>query len=488
MKILLAASEAVPFCKTGGLADVVGTLAQKLGSAGHDVCLFLPKYREVHVPALQGGIAYPLAIPLGGETVSVSLRYTQWKSASVCFIDYPPFFDREGLYGAGGSDHPDNDRRFILFSRAILEGARVMGFKPDVFHLHDWQAALVAAYLKRHYQNDPFFSKAASLLTVHNIAYQGNFMLGSLTAAGFGMENFTPESFEYFGKFSFLKAGLVCSDLLSTVSPTYAREIQESPERGFGLEGLLKHRGGDLHGVINGIDLEVWNPVTDSNLKQNYSIKAFLKGKAACKADLQRLCGLEPRKGVPLFGVVSRFDHQKGLDIAIEALESRLESGKGCQLAVLGQGEAALTEAFRALARRHPESVYLHSGFDEPFAHKIYAGADLFLMPSRFEPCGLGHMIAMRYGTVPVASRTGGLADTVFEAAAPERPANGFLAAPGDAADLGRAIDRALAAYAQKVSWKEMTRAAMACDFSWNRSVEKYLELYRRPISTRGGA
>ena len=476
MKILLAASEAVPFCKTGGLADVVGALSRHLGLLGHEVLLFLPKYRAVEAAGLTDEPALPLAVPLGAGTVQASLRRAQRQPFSVCFIDHPPFFDREGLYVHGGRDYADNDARFILFCRGVLEGAKTLGFRPDVIHAHDWQAALIPAYLKRGYRRDPFFAGTASILTIHNMAYQGNFPEESLALAGFSAEDFVPEKFEYYGNFSFLKAGLACADALTTVSPTYAREIQESPERGFGMEGLLRARSADLHGVLNGIDLEIWSPETDEHLARRYGSGDFERGKAACKAALQRDCGLAASPETPVVGIISRLDYQKGLDLAIQALEPRL---KACQLVVLGSGDRMLQESFASLSRRHPGRVFFHSGFDDPFAHRLYAGADIFLMPSRFEPCGLGQMIAMRYGTVPVASRTGGLADTVFEDSAGNRRANGFLAEPGDALDLGRALDRALKARAQR-SWAGRARVAMGGDFSWTNSVGCYLELYRR--------
>lgn len=484
MKILIAASEAVPFCKTGGLADVVGTLSQKLGAMGHDVCLFLPKYQAVEAAVLQGGAARPVSIPLGSSRISASLRYMQWKSVSVCFIDYPPFFDREGLYGRDGQDHPDNDQRFILFSRGVLQGAKEIGFKPDVVHAHDWQAALIPAFLKKHYAGDPFFAQTSSVLTLHNMAYQGNFPKHSLGLAGFGPEDFTSDQLEYFGKFSFLKAGIVFSDFLTTVSPTYAREIRQSPQRGFGMEGLLRKRQDALFGILNAIDMDIWNPEHDTNLARGYSAGDFARGKAACKKALQAECRLPQKKGMPIIGIVSRLDYQKGLDIAISALEPRINR---CQLVVLGTGDASLQEAFAALARKRPESVYFQPGFDESFAHRVYAGCDIFLMPSRFEPCGLGQMIAMRYGGVPVATKTGGLADTVVETADEGIKPNGFLAAAGTADDIGLALERAFKVYGskEKSSWDRLVRGAMECRFSWEKSVGAYLNIYKRAVEAK---
>ena len=288
MKILVAAGEAVPFCKTGGLADVVGALTQRLGALGHDVCLFLPKYRSIRAASLEGGIAHPLKVPLAGATVDVGLSFLHRRGVSVYFVDYPLFFDREGLYGNAGKDHEDNDRRFALFSRAVLEGAKAIGFKPDVVHIHDWQTGLVAAHLKRHYQNDPHFAGTGCVFTIHNMAYQGNFPRPALEAAGFGAEDFSSDGLEYYGKVSYLKGGIVHADKLTTVSAAYAREIQESPDRGFGLEGLLRRRSKDISGILNGIDLEVWDPSRDAALPRRYSPKDAAAGKAACKEALQR--------------------------------------------------------------------------------------------------------------------------------------------------------------------------------------------------------
>lgn len=478
MKILVAASEAVPFCKTGGLADVVGALTQRLGGLGHDVCLFLPKYRAVRAASLEGGIAHPIKVPLAGGSVDVGLSFMHRRGVSVYFVDYPLYFDREGLYGNAGKDHEDNDRRFALFSRAVLEGAKAIGFKPDVIHVHDWQTGLVAAHLKRHYKNDPHFAGTGCVFTIHNMAYQGNFPPAALAAGGFGPEDWSSEGLEYYGQVSYLKGGIVHADKLTTVSASYAREIQESSDRGFGLEGLLSRRSKDLHGILNGIDLESWDPSRDASLTRRYSPADAAAGKAACKEALQRECGLEVRGDRPLIGVVSRLDFQKGLDIALSALEPRLDR---CQLVVLGTGDPALTEMLAALERRRVGSAHFHRSFDESFAHRVYAASDVFLMPSRFEPCGLGQMIAMRYGAVPVVSRTGGLNDTVFEEPRGGRPANGFLCRPGDGEDLARALDRAVAEFGSP-AWNARVRAGMAGDFSWDRSVERYLEIFREAV------
>ena len=344
-------------------------------------------------------------------------------------------------------------------------------------HAHDWQAGPVCAHLKRRYAKDPHFAKTGSVFTVHNMAYQGNFPRAALEVAGFGPEDWSADGLEYYGQVSYLKAGLAYADQITTVSPTYAKEIQGA-ERGFGFEGLLGRRVDRLTGILNGLDIEAWDPARDASLPRRYGAGDAAAGKAACRESLQRACGLEIRSDRPLIGVVSRLDYQKGLDLAIPAVEARLDRA---QFVALGTGDPALTEQLASLERRHPGKVHFHRQFDEPFAHRVYAASDLFLMPSRFEPCGLGQMIAMRYGAVPVAAQTGGLVDTVFEAPAPGRAANGFVCAPNDAADLGRALDRALEAR-PKPDWAARVAAAMAGDFSWERSVAAYLDVYRRAV------
>jgi starch synthase len=435
----------------------------------------------VEAAGLRQSLAEPLDIPLGGEKVRVGLRFRQWRSVSVCFIDHPPYFDRDGIYGSEGKDHPDNDRRFALFSRGVLEGAKAVGFKPDVIHAHDWQTGLVPAYLARFGRDDPFYAQTASVFTIHNMAYQGNFPRESLAVAGFPAEDFTPDRLEYYGRVSYLKAGLLYADLLTTVSPTYAREIQQSSDRGFGFEGLLRRRAGDLHGVLNGLDLEYWNPEKDPHLGLPYSAKDWRAGKAAAKKALRAECALGRKGGLPLAAVVSRLDFQKGLDLAVQALEPRHER---CDVVVLGTGDPAIEELLSGYSRRRQESVSFHAGFDEAFAHRLYAAADLLVMPSRFEPCGLGQMIAMRYGALPVASRTGGLADTVFEDGAAGKPANGFLCEPGHAADRGRTLASASKTCGEP-SWGPRVEAAMGCDFSWDRSMAAYLGLYSRAQRAR---
>ncbi len=483
MNIIIAASEAVPFCKTGGLADVVGALAQVLARGGDNhVAVFLPRYRNIADAAFSlKALPGHFLIPVGHHDETASLSHVRWGNVDVYFIENSKYYDRSSLYRTKAGDYADNDDRFIFYSRAVLEGAKFIGFKPDIIHCNDWQSALIPAYLKTFYSSDAFYAGTATLLTIHNIAYQGVFPRETMLKAGFDWADFTPERLEYYGGINFLKGGLVFADTLTTVSPAYAKEIQSTAEFGMGLEGVLKSRSGDLFGVLNGIDTDVWNPETDSFLPTGYDCRTVAKGKAACKKSLQATCGLKESPRTLLAGVVSRLDPQKGLDIVLETMPEFL--GK-IQFVILGQGEPALQESFSAIAGKNPKRVFFKAGFDEALAHRIYGGCDVFLMPSRFEPCGLGQMIAMRYGALPVASRTGGLADTVFDNKDPKE-SNGFLLPPPTVESLARALKAAVSAFRRKSCWNLMVQNAMGGDYSWDRSAGIYRDLYRQISSNQ---
>ena len=476
MKILIAASEAFPFAKTGGLADVVGALSQVLSRTENvEVALFLPKYRNI------GGGAFSLKavggsflIPMSGRVETAAMSHVQWGRVSVYFIENRKYFDRPGMYRANFGDYEDNDERFIFFSRAVLEGAKFIGFKPDVIHCHDWQTGLVSAYLKTIYRIDSFFSKTATVFTINNIAYQGMFPKETLLKAGFSWADFTPDRLEFYGGVNFMKAGLVFSDILTTVSPTYAGEIQFKPDFGKGLEGVLRSRNGDLFGVLNGIDEEVWDPATDTFLERGYDFKTFQRGKTAAKIALQRELGFDENKDMILAGVVSRLDRQKGLDILAGIMPEYF--GK-IQFAVLGAGDPGLSEAFTNLAKAEPKKMFFETGFNDSLAHRIYAASDIFIMPSRFEPCGLSQMIAMRYGALPVVTRTGGLKDTVRYNGEP-KDSNGFAIDNADDGELRSVLGHIISLYGWRENWNTMVANAMKADFSWNRSSQEYLKLF----------
>ncbi len=480
MKIVMAASEAVPFSKTGGLADVAGALSQKIAELGNEVLLVSPKYQAISPHYTEKARKISLSVSLGARSFNGQLWVFEHKNVTVALVDFPEFFNRPGLYGEAGKDYKDNDLRFAFFAKSVLETSKTLQFKPAIIHAHDWQTGLISAFLKSP-RADDFFSDTKTVFTIHNLAYQGNFPPESVQTCGVDPLLFNSEGLEFYRQMSFMKSGLVFSDLLNTVSPTYAQEIQASSERGFGFEGLLSSRKLDLHGILNGLDTELWDPQKDPTLEKKYSSENYPEGKAAAKKEIFLRGNLSVPPKIPLIGIVSRLDRQKGLDIALEALKDNIEN---IALAVIGTGDPALEKAFSDFAQKFPRRVYFHSRFDEAFAHQIYAGSDIFLMPSRFEPCGLGQMIAMRYGSVPVASRTGGLADTVFESSGNKK--NGFLSEPGNVQDLKDALGRALKAYAEP-SWKELVLAGMNKDFSWEKSAKDYLKLYQLARNLNAG-
>jgi len=413
MKILFAASEGVPFCKTGGLADVVGSLPEALAARRHTVRLILPFYRQIrqHFPKIKF-IGRTTHVPIDGRIWPVQIWQANLRAnLRAYFADAPHFFDRPGIYGPHpGTSYPDNDKRYAFFSRAVLEIAKAVDFKPDIVHGHDWQAGLVMANLKWLYAKDPFFAKTSSIFTIHNLAYQGNFPAPSFHSTGLPPEAYDLKGVEFYGKVSFLKAGLMYANALNTVSPTYAKEIISDPAFGCGMEGIFQERAMDFTGILNGLDVKFWNPRTDSNLAQKFD-KDHREKRAANKAALQYTAGLTVNPAVPLLGFIGRLDYQKGIDFLIEVMPMILKQGG--QFVSLGQGSVQYTKDLRELERRFPAQIHVKSDFAETLAHKIYAGADIFLMPSRYEPCGLSQMIAMRYGAVPVVTPTGGLLDTV---------------------------------------------------------------------------
>ncbi|MDR7555582.1 MAG: glycogen synthase GlgA [Armatimonadota bacterium] len=469
MAVLFCVAEAVPFAKAGGLADVAGALPAALRRLGHDVRVVLPCYRGVPRDGLTA--IRTVHITLAGQTLEVTLLAGRGKDdVPFFFVDAPVLYDRPGIYGEEGRDYPDNLLRFAVLCRAALAIVREI-WRPDLVHCHDWHTALLPAYLRWEGPRLP------TLFTVHNLAHQGIFPIGEFPLTGLPPEAFTPDGVEFFGQVNVVKAGLVWADLLSTVSETYAREIQ-TPEYGMGLEGLLRARRADLFGVLNGVDYTQWDPATDPYLVAPYSADD-LSGKARCKAALQREVGLADAPEVPLAAVIARLVPQKGIDLLLDALPALVRAGM--QLVVLGTGDPAFEEALRRAERRWPASVRARIGFDEGLAHRIEAGADIFLMPSRFEPSGLNQLYSLRYGTVPVVRRTGGLADSVVDLTPQtlqEGRATGFVFDAYTVDAFLAAVGRALAAYRDPGLWRWLQQTGMRLDFSWDRAAERYVALY----------
>lgn len=458
-----------------------GALPRAVKAQGHDVRVVMPKYGVINNQKFGlRNLNKSLSIPVGSKVAIVSILEGELeRTIPVYFIDYKPYFERQELYGTPEGGYEDNAERFILFSRAILETTKAIDFQPDVIHCNDWQTGLIPVYLRRLYRFDPFFRKTATVLTIHNIAYQGIFSRESLNLAGLGEDEFTPEKLEFYGRVNFLKGGLVYADVLNTVSVTYSKEIQSSPEFGYGLEGVLAHRRQDLYGILNGIDYNEWNPAKDEIIACNYTIDS-IERKSECKRALLEENNLPVDPDQPLLGIVSRLARQKGLDIVAEAIDEIMRLDL-CFI-LLGTGEEEYNRLFMQIRKSYFTKAAVHITFDNRLAHRIYAGCDLFLMPSRYEPCGLGQLISLAYGTAPVVTRTGGLADTVEEFSPKTGKGNGFLLSEYSASALVAAIKRAISIYQQKEAWQRLIRNMMEAKFSWELSTEKYLRLYQRAI------
>jgi starch synthase len=464
----MVASEATPYATTGGLADVVGSLPREIAALGHQVAVVMPRYQRVEaVPSR--AVWENLTIRLGPRNYRTSIYQAVDTPLPFYFLDYPPFYERSHLYGNTKGDYPDNHLRFALLARAAFEVARNL-FRTDIFHCHDWQAGLVPLYLHTLMASDPTFLGCRTLLTIHNLVYRGLFKPDVLPEIGLSAAFFRPDRLEFYGDISYLKAGLVYADALNTVSPTYAKEIQ-TPEYGAGLDGLLRARRSVLSGILNGADYERWNPQTDPSIAARYSLED-LSGKRACKKALIEEMGL-PAEAMkrPLLGIVSRFTEQKGCDLILRMAEELF--GLNCYLVALGSGEAHFEESFSKLAAERPDRASVHIGYDVGLSHRIEAGSDIFLMPSRYEPCGLNQIYSLRYGTPPVVRATGGLEDTIDES-------TGFKFRDYSVEALLAAVTRSVQAWADCKAWEERMRDGMSRDFSWKRSAQAYSDLYER--------
>jgi len=480
VNILFVSSEAVPFAKTGGLADVAGALPGALELLGHTVSVFMPCYSAARRGRTIVPTDWSVEVPIGRKLVTGQVyRATLPESeVPVYLIEQPGYFDREGLYGEKGRDYLDNCERFVFFSRAALELARRLPSEIDVIHVNDWQTGLVPVYLNELYRGHKNLRSTGTLFTLHNMAFQGKFWHWDMLLTGLDWRLFNWRQLEYYGHLNLLKAGIVFSDLVNTVSQRYSEEIQ-TPEFGCGLEGVVQSRKQDLHGIMNGIDYSIWNPETDSSIVSNYNEDTFVHGKLKCKAALQAEHRLPVRPETPLIGMVTRLENQKGLDLLADSIEELLSLD--VQLVVLGTGQAKYHNLLEDLVQRYSGKIGLNLRFDDGLAHRIYAGADLFLMPSHYEPCGLNQLICLKYGTVPIVRATGGLADTIVDST-PETLAAGtatgfsFEAYTKDA--FLACTRRALGQWGERVSWRCILRTGMRQDWSWTRSAAAYVKLY----------
>jgi starch synthase len=465
-RVLMVSSEAAPFAKTGGLADVVGSLPAALQPLGHEVAVVIPRYGSISLKTARR--LHDLSIFLGPARFDISI-YQAAAAYPVYLVDCPILFERPGLYGESGADYPDNHIRFAVFCRAAMAVARAV-FRTDIFHCHDWQSGLVPAYLRTASATDPTFLGCKTLFTIHNLGYQGLFPRTALAEVALDPSVYRPDGMEFFGRISYIKGGIAFADALSTVSPTYAREIQ-TPEYGFGLDGALRVRTADLSGILNGVDYNEWNPETDALIPAHYSADD-LSGKRTCKRHLLQEFGL-PAEAMerPLLGIVARFTPQKGMDI-LEKVAGRIVA-EDVYLVALGTGDPEYEAFFRGTMAEHPGRIAARIGFDNGLAHRIEAGCDMFLMPSRYEPCGLNQIYSLRYGTVPVVRATGGLDDTIEDG-------TGFKFAEYSGEALLEAVRAAAQVFGDPESWRQMMRRGMAKDFSWNVSAAAYSALYQR--------
>jgi starch synthase len=478
MKILFAASEAAPFAKTGGLADVAGSLPPAIASLGHEVRVVMPYYRQVRSHASNLKHVATFSVPLGTwEERCDVLEGRMGRDIIVYFIKKDIYYDRPELYQAARTEYSDNAERFIFFSRAVLELCRALNYSPDILHGNEWQTGLVPLYLRTLYRGHETLHRTKTVFTVHNLGYQGIFWHWDMSLTGFGWEVFTPEGIEFWGKVNFLKAGLVFSDIITTVSKTYSREIQTT-EYGHGLEGVLVNRAGDIFGIVNGIDYRAWDPARDLAIAKTYSA-ARLTGKASCKKALRALLQLPGSSG-PLIGMVTRLADQKGLDILTEALPEIMSLG--IQLVILGTGDKKYHRILSDAAGHYSKNLRVLLRYDDSLAKNVYAGCDMFLMPSHYEPCGLGQMMALRYGTVPVVRKTGGLSDTVADYNPKTGQGTGFLFEEYSAPALIDCLLRALDVYSDRNKWERLMRNGMRQDFSWERSAKEYVKVYRKAM------
>ncbi len=489
MRILFATSECVPFAKTGGLADVCGSLPKHIARLGHHVFVFMPNYQSVKnsgMPLTSTGIEFE--IPIGTNLVPGQLLQTRIPQSSVpvYLVDQPKYFERAGLYqNPDGTDYEDNCERFVFFCRALFESIRALDLKVDLIHCNDWQTGLIPAILSTEYASVPRFESTSTLMTIHNLAYQGLFWHWDMLLTGMDWKHFNWKEMEFYGQLNLLKTGIVFADAVSTVSPNYALEIQTG-ENGCGLENTLQHRRANLSGILNGID-ESWNPATDTRIKANYDLSNWKIQKPKCKWALQKQLAID-ESNVPLIGLVGRMAEQKGWSLILEILRHWLEA-IDVQWAILGTGHQHFEKELQNLAARFPHKLGLHLGFDESLARQIEAGADLFLMPSQYEPCGLNQMYSMRYGTVPVVHKVGGLADTVCnvsERSIADGTANGFVFEGYSAENLESALARAIQVYLREPgTWEQIVETGMSQDFSWRKSASDYANLYERIVATR---
>jgi len=495
LNIVYLTTEAVPFAKTGGLADVCGTLPSRVSLLGHRAAIVMPAFRSVHhcdMKVVPTDISFAVSMSprklVGCRLLKSSLPEGD---VPVWFIDQPQYFDRDSLYGTPGGDYPDNAERFAFFCRAAIQAMGRIGWSPDLIHCNDWQSGLVPALIAADESIGAPLKNTATVMTIHNLAYQGQFSHQAFEWTGLDWKHFRHESFEFYGNLNFLKTGIVSADMITTVSPRYSQEIRTS-QHGCGLDGVLQSVADRVVGITNGIDQSIWNPATDPLLSANYDVSTWREGKQNNKQSLQEQFQIEQNDELPLIGLVGRLAEQKGWDLILPVLRWHLSEDRPTQWIVLGSGESRFEHELRQLAHQYPNRFALHIGFSDALAHRIEAGADVFLMPSHYEPCGLNQLYSLRYGTVPIVTPTGGLADTVVDctdATLADGTATGFYVSTIHPTALDDAIGRALnLRYHHPAKWSQVIQTGMSQDWSWRRSAKEYESLYARTIALRAQA
>ena len=494
LKIVFLTTEAVPFAKTGGLADVCGTLPSRLAERGHKVTLIMPAFRQVFDCGQEiVSTDESICVEIAGKTVSARVARSQFPDSNceVLLVDQPQYFDRDQLYGNEQGDFWDNCERFAFFCRAALSVIDRMEWTPDIVHCNDWQTGLIPAYVANKFEQYDWMDHAATVMTIHNMAYQGQFWHWDMLLTGLGWDQFSPDRMEYYGHLNLLKSGIVFADAITTVSARYAQEIQE-PQHGCGLDGVLRSRSSVLAGIANGVNYEVWDPSNDQLIDQQYTVSNWQSGKAANRAALREEFGLPDESDTPLVGLVGRLADQKGWDLVIDLMNNWLAEGSPVQWIVLGTGDLRYHQALSELASKYSKKLSVHLAFSDRLAHRIEAGSDIFMMPSQYEPCGLNQLYSLRYGTVPVVNPTGGLADTVTDATDEtiERgTATGFYMSSFHSHALGEALDRAVKIYREQPEiWGRIVRTGMQQDWSWRRSAIQYEQLYSDTLARKHGS
>ena len=480
--IVFASSESLPFVKSGGLADVTFALARELARRGHDVHLFIPRYYQIDLAKWNPKkIEFPLGVPVGfGERWAAIFQSDAIEGVKTYLVEHEAFFGRDGLYGDGYSAFGDNAERFAFFSRAVMQACLALEITPDIMHANDWQTALIPIYIKTLYKHLPNFMHTKSVMAIHNIGYQGVFNKHDIVHTQLGWEAFNEDCLQYYDSINFLKGGLLWADVITTVSKKYAEEIR-THEFGYDLSGILKKRKEQLVGITNGADYEEWNPSHDANLPVHFT-PSKMRGKTLCKEYLQNELGLHVNQNMPLCATISRITYQKGIDVLARSLRMVFAKRK-FQFVLLGSGDESVISIFDALAREFPGFFALVRGYSDPLAHRIEAGSDIYLMPSRYEPCGLNQIYSLKYGTIPVVHATGGLDDTITQWNDETQTGNGFKFADCSFADLARSFEQALTLYENPAAWEIIRHNAMKESFEWSRAAKEYEDLYDKTLS-----